>query len=101
MHTRRCTDARTHARTHAHTHIHTQVHGLQYGFWITPQAQPGTHALDNNPELYLAPAGNDTPPTRCCGLSYLLNLALPGAQDLFFSQVLAPSLTLTLALTRT
>ena len=64
----------------------TQVHGLQYGFWITPQAQPGTHALDNNPELYLSPAGNDTSPTRCCRLSYLLNLALPGAQDLFFSQ---------------
>ena len=55
--------------------------------WITPQAQPGTHALDNNMGLYLSPAGNDAQPGRCCGpLSYLLNLALPAAQDLFFSQ---------------
>lgn len=64
----------------------TQVHGLQYGMWITPQAQPGTKALDGNMDLYLSPAGNDSVPTHCCGLSYLLNLALPAAQDLFFSQ---------------
>lgn len=64
----------------------TQVQGLQYGMWITPQAQPGTKSLDENMGLYLSPAGNDSVPSHCCGLSYLLNLALPAAQELFFNQ---------------
>lgn len=54
----------------------------QMGSWITPQAQPGTSALDKRPELYLRPG-----PAPCaCETSYVLNLALPAAQDFFFGQ---------------
>ena len=54
----------------------------QYGIWITPQAAAGSSVLKNNPHLYLAPK----PSARGYSESYLLNLLLPEAQDLFFGQ---------------
>ena len=54
----------------------------QYGIWITPQAAPGSPVLKNNSHLYLAPKTS----ARGFSESYLLNLLLPEAQDLFFGQ---------------
>ena len=49
-----------------------------YGIWITPQASATSKTFAAFPELYLAPPGFS---------SALLNLALPEAQDLFYTQV--------------
>ena len=51
-----------------------------YGIWITPQAAMYSESLRNNRDLYLSRPGrpNET--------SWLLNLALPAAQELFYAQ---------------
>ena len=54
----------------------------QYGIWITPQAAPTSPMLTNHSHLYLAPQ----PGASKWSDSYLLNLMLPEAQDLFYGQ---------------